>query len=172
EGTASLQSRELDQVWQLWSPNKALGLTGVRAAYVIAPLQAEEAVAQLDALCPSWPLGTHGVALLQAWTEPETQAWVHSSLDRLRAWKTRQRELCAALGWRCAPSLANFFCADTGLSVAALTQALHSLRGRVRGCCSWVQLTFLHQLLRWLPHRFLHRRLHKFQPRRAQGVLR
>jgi histidinol-phosphate aminotransferase len=130
QGTTSLQARELEKVWQLWSPNKALGLTGVRAAYVIAPLQAEQAVAQLDALCPSWPLGAHGVALMQAWTQPETQAWVHTSLDTLRTWKTRQRDLCAALGWRSAPSLANFFCADTGLSAAALTQALRALRAR------------------------------------------
>lgn len=130
EGSASLQARELDQVWQLWSPNKALGLTGVRAAYVIAPLQAEDAVAELDALCPSWPLGAHGVALLHAWTEAEVQAWVHTGLDNLRAWKTRQMDLCAALGWSCAPSLANFFCADTGLSAAALTHALRALRAR------------------------------------------
>src|SRR5690606_28947095 len=26
-----------DDIWQLWSPNKALGMTGVRAAYAIAP---------------------------------------------------------------------------------------------------------------------------------------
>jgi histidinol-phosphate aminotransferase len=24
-------------LWQLWTPNKALGLTGVRAAYAMAP---------------------------------------------------------------------------------------------------------------------------------------
>jgi histidinol-phosphate aminotransferase len=29
--------RNLDAVWQLWTPNKALGMTGVRAAYAIAP---------------------------------------------------------------------------------------------------------------------------------------
>ncbi|QBK05350.1 aminotransferase class I/II-fold pyridoxal phosphate-dependent enzyme [Hylemonella gracilis] len=137
EGVASLRESELDQVWQLWSPNKALGLTGVRAAYVIAPLQADPAdpasapsVAQLEALCSSWPLGAHGVALLQAWTTAEAQAWVRASLLTLQTWKTRQIGLCTALGWRCAPSLANFFCADTGLSAAALAQALRALRAR------------------------------------------
>ena len=44
--------------WQLWTPNKALGLTGVRAAYAVAPPSADEALVQtLDALMPSWPIG-------------------------------------------------------------------------------------------------------------------
>jgi histidinol-phosphate aminotransferase len=130
EGVSSLSAPELDRVWQLWSPNKALGLTGVRAAYVIAPLQAGEAVAELDALCPSWPLGAHGVALLQAWTDADVQGWVRASLDTLRGWKVRQIGVCDTLGWRCAPSLANFFCADTGLAAPALDQALQALRTR------------------------------------------
>lgn len=151
EDAASLQARELEQVWQLWSPNKALGLTGVRAAYVIAPLRAEEAMAQLDALCPSWPLGAHGVALLHVWADCDVQDWVRASLDRLRAWKVRQMGVCAALGWRCAPSLANFFCADTGFSAAALVQALRALRAqgiKLRDAASfglpgWVRLGVL-----------------------------
>jgi histidinol-phosphate aminotransferase len=151
EGTASLQARQLEQVWQLWSPNKALGLTGVRAAYVIAPLQAEEAAAQLDALCPSWPLGAHGVALLHAWADIDVQGWVRASLDTLRAWKARQMDICAALGWHCASSLANFFCADTGLSASALAQAVRALRAqgiKLRDAASfglpgWVRLGVL-----------------------------
>ncbi|MFO6421585.1 aminotransferase class I/II-fold pyridoxal phosphate-dependent enzyme [Hylemonella sp. W303a] len=136
EGAPSLHARELDSVWQLWSPNKALGLTGVRAAYVIAPQDAVRAdhagaaVAQLEALCPSWPLGAHGVALLHAWTHAETQDWLRASLRTLQGWKMRQMNLCTALGWRCAPSLANFFCADTGLSAAALAPVLQALRAR------------------------------------------
>lgn len=130
QGGSALKAEELDQLWQLWSPNKALGLTGVRAAYVIAPPQAQDTVAQLETLCPSWPLGAHGVALLQAWVRADVQAWVQGSLDRLRGWKTRQVEICETGGWRCRPSLANFFCADTGLSAPALAQALQALRAR------------------------------------------
>ena len=38
-------------MWQLWTPNKALGLTGVRAAYAIAPRAADAALlARLRAL--------------------------------------------------------------------------------------------------------------------------
>ena len=32
-----LDAARRDRVWQLWTPNKALGLTGVRAAYAITP---------------------------------------------------------------------------------------------------------------------------------------
>ncbi len=98
--------------WQLWSPNKALGMTGVRAAYAIAPeggmLQADA----LAALAPSWPVGAHGVALLWAWTEPSVQAWLAASHATLRGWKLRQEALCATLGWPVEPgSLANYFVA-------------------------------------------------------------
>ncbi len=130
EGAATLDAQALQRVWQLWSPNKALGLTGVRAAYVIAPLEAGEAVAELEARCPSWPLGAQGVALLQAWVRPDVQAWLQDSRDTLRLWKARQLALCTALGWDCAPSLANFFCARTPLQGPALAQALLALRLR------------------------------------------
>uniref|UniRef100_UPI0035B04EFD aminotransferase class I/II-fold pyridoxal phosphate-dependent enzyme n=1 Tax=Hylemonella sp. TaxID=2066020 RepID=UPI0035B04EFD len=130
QGKPSLQPEELEQVWQLWTPNKALGLTGVRAAYVISPLQAEETVAQLEALCPSWPLGAHGVALLQAWVREDVRAWLRASLDTLRAWKARQLGLCQSLGWQCLPSQANFFCARTTVQGLALAQALQALRAQ------------------------------------------
>ena len=84
----------------------------MRAAYAIAPLHAELAVAQLESFAPSWPVGAHGVALLQAWCMPEVQAWLADSLERLHAWKLRQVALCESLGWRCLPSNANFFCAQ------------------------------------------------------------
>ncbi|AEG92736.1 aminotransferase class I/II-fold pyridoxal phosphate-dependent enzyme [Ramlibacter tataouinensis] len=98
-------------VWQLWTPNKALGLTGVRAAYAIAPRGAEQGMAALEALAPSWPLGAHGVALLHAWCEPAVQLWVLDSQHVLRRWKLQQQALCRDLGWRCEPSAANFFVA-------------------------------------------------------------
>lgn len=124
-GAATLDAQALEQVWQLWTPNKVLGLTGVRAAYAIAPLQACEAAAQLDALCPSWPVGAHGVAMLQAWCTDAAQAWIAASLQTLRGWKARQLALCEALGWACLPGDANFFCArpdtdDLAHSLAAL----------------------------------------------------
>lgn len=126
----ALTQEQLLRVWQLWTPNKALGLTGVRAAYVIAPLGALEAVAQLERLAPSWLVGAHGVALLQAWTQPEVQAWLQQSLATLREWKARQLAVCEALGWTCLPSNANYFCARPDVQGVALTQALAALRAQ------------------------------------------
>lgn len=130
--------------WQLWTPNKALGLTGVRAAYAIAPAGGPAAdVAALQALAPSWPVGAHGVALLQAWTEPATQCWLAQCLPTLQAWKARQQALCLSLGWAVQPgSLANYFVARAGAADAAagLPAALVRLRAhgiKLRDCASF-----------------------------------
>jgi histidinol-phosphate aminotransferase len=118
-GAASLSDARLAQVWQLFTPNKALGLTGVRAAYLIAPSplsirangQNDADIVSLNLMAPSWLVGAHGVALLQAWVTPEVQAWLVHSLTLLRDWKTRQIGLLQQLGWQVTPSEANYFCA-------------------------------------------------------------
>lgn len=106
--------------WQLFSPNKSLGLTGVRAAYVIAPVQPQAAPAvalwqarlqQLQALAPSWPLGVHGEAMLWAWMRRSVQQWLHKSRAQLQTWKNQQRALLTDLGWRCHASATNFWVA-------------------------------------------------------------
>jgi histidinol-phosphate aminotransferase len=150
EGTPSLSDAQRQQVWQLFSPNKALGLTGVRAAFAIAPLGADQAAAQLDALAPSWIIGAHGVAMLQAWARADTQTWLHSSLQILRNWKQRQVQGLQALGWTVQPSDTPFFCAQppVGADASALCAALR-LRGlKLRDATSfglpgWVRLGVL-----------------------------
>ena len=130
-GAPSLTQSQLQTVWQLWTPNKALGLTGVRAAYAIAPVGAEEAVRRLDQLSPSWPVGAHGVAMLRTWLEPAVQAWLAGSLDMLRDWKARQIALCESLDWTCMGSEANFFCARPNLPEGlSLPQVLDRLRAQ------------------------------------------
>ncbi|WP_341903453.1 aminotransferase class I/II-fold pyridoxal phosphate-dependent enzyme [Polaromonas sp. YR568] len=120
-----------ETAWQLWTPNKALGLTGVRAAYVIAPPGQCAAVAALEELSPSWPIGAHGVAMLQAWVSGETQDWLQNSLDTLRTWKARQIGLCESWGWHVLPSETNFFCARPSLPAGIdLPQALAVLRAQ------------------------------------------
>lgn len=109
-GHCALEDATLDRVWQLFSPNKALGLTGVRGAFAIAPVGAEEAVDALADLCPSWPLGAQGVALLQAWCAPETELWLQQARATLRRWKSQQQALFTGLGWSVLPSQANYFC--------------------------------------------------------------
>lgn len=111
-----------EHAWQLWSPNKALGLTGVRGAYAIAPARAPESAAltdwlveRLQVLAPSWPLGAHAVAMLQAWSGDDAQAWVRSSLHVLRSWRRQQIELCEKrLGWTCLTSVTPFHIARWG----------------------------------------------------------
>ncbi|MDD2179615.1 aminotransferase [Acidovorax sp. D2M1] len=113
--------------WQLWTPNKALGLTGVRAAYAISPEGCDVQAQALTALAPSWPVGAHGVALLQAWTQATVQQWLLHSLHTLRDWKARQLALCTDLGWAVhAGSLANYFCARP--ATATLQSDLAALR--------------------------------------------
>ncbi|MGQ2924332.1 MAG: aminotransferase class I/II-fold pyridoxal phosphate-dependent enzyme [Hydrogenophaga sp.] len=110
-GRCSLGPEARDAVWQLWSPNKALGLTGVRGAYAIAPAQAGADVRALDDLAPSWVLGAHAVSMLSAWVSPDAQAWLAGSLSRLSDWRVSLRERLADCGWIGLPGDANFFCA-------------------------------------------------------------
>ena len=110
-GESDLTAADLDHLWQLWSPNKAMGLTGVRGAYAIAPANAHTLVQELESLAPSWPIGSQGVALLLAWSSLEAQQWLTWSRHRLSAWKQVQVQLLEQLGWVCLPSLTNYFCA-------------------------------------------------------------
>ena len=124
----TLTAAQLRTVWQLWTPNKALGLTGVRAAYAIAPHQSPDAAA-MEARCPSWPIGAHGVAMLQAWTSTAAQSWLAGSLSTLREWKARQLALCESMGWTNLPGDANFFCTKPALTPGlGLPEALGRLR--------------------------------------------
>ena len=134
----SLSTSQLEQVWQLFSPNKALGLTGVRAAYAISPLGSGTAVHELERLCASWPVGAHGVALLQAWVAPGVQAWLSDSLHTLAEWKTRQIKLLQRAGWMDLPSDANFFCArPPGGDLTAQLQSLRAHGIKLRDTASF-----------------------------------
>jgi len=153
-GEASLSEAQLDQVWQLFTPNKALGLTGVRAAYLIAPSpfytraggQKDLDIDRLNHMAPSWVVGSHGVALLQAWVTPEVQAWLAQSLTLLHDWKARQIKLLQTLGWQVAPSEANYLCArpPQPIDLAALRQHGIKLRDASSfGLPGWYRLGVL-----------------------------
>lgn len=118
-GQCSLSHETLDQVWQLWSPNKALGMTGVRGAYAIAPLNNLSFARSLDRMAPSWPLGAHAVAMLGAWVQADTQQWLAHSRAQLAAWKTEQVAMLQQGGWHCLPSETNYFCAHAPFPVDA-----------------------------------------------------
>lgn len=135
--------RMLDHVWQMWTPNKALGLTGIRAAYAIAPLgTVPTEMNAIHSLAPSWVVGAHGVAMLQAWITPDVQDWLRQSLRTLQAWKKQQLQLCAQLGWAVqAGHQANYFVARWPADqVASMPQRLQSLRTqgiKLRDCTSF-----------------------------------
>jgi len=128
-GAPSLDAARLDRVWRLLTPNKALGLTGVRAAYAIAPVDVSAVLLErVRRLAPSWPLGAYGVALLQAWVSESCQAWLAQSREQLRTWKQRQIQALQATGWLAQPSETNFFiAARAGSSSDAAVFDLQSL---------------------------------------------
>jgi len=138
EGRPSLESAQLDRVWQMWTPNKAMGLTGLRAAYAIAPAGADAGLLRrIESLAPSWPIGAHGVALLETWTGDAAQRWLAGSLETLKDWKARQYALCTSLGWQCLPGNANFFCARPERTYPALAAALRAQGIKLRDCASF-----------------------------------
>ncbi len=117
EGALALSTSQRNRIWQLWTPNKALGLTGIRAAYAIAPQSAgtyghpaSGVLSTMAEIAPSWPVGAHGVVLLERWTSPTTQMWLAQSLVVLSAWKADQIAMCESFGWTPTPCIANFFC--------------------------------------------------------------
>lgn len=126
----------VNATWQLWSPNKALGLTGVRGAYAIAPQGSAQHVQSLEAMAPSWVVGAHGVAMLHAWCEPSTQAWLAACKQELRAWKATQAALCQSFGWTVLPSMANYFTCYAPRAVARLL-ALRQGGVALRDCASF-----------------------------------
>lgn len=134
--------RQMDAVWQLWTPNKALGMTGVRAAYAIAPVHAgPQELQKLRDLAPSWVVGAHGVAMLQAWVTAGVQQWLADSLNTLRDWKAQQLALCARLGWQVVDGhQANYWVARLPLAADAMALRLQALRGqgiKLRDCASF-----------------------------------
>ncbi|WP_290660025.1 pyridoxal phosphate-dependent aminotransferase [Aquabacterium sp.] len=132
-----------DQCWQLCSPNKALGLTGVRAGYVIAPVDdAVLEVATFQALAPSWVLSAEGVAMLQAWHRPGTQAWLARSRHTLALWMAAQQTALMRLGWHCQPSVVPFMLARPTHSVNLLRDHGIKLRDASSfGLPGWVRLS-------------------------------
>lgn len=108
---ATLPAALLARAWQLWSPNKASGLTGVRGAYAIAPATGAADAEALRRFAPAWVLGAEGVAMIEAFCEEATQARLAADRRQLGLWKA---ELCAALqarGWEVRESRTPFWLA-------------------------------------------------------------
>ncbi|UXH77457.1 pyridoxal phosphate-dependent aminotransferase [Roseateles amylovorans] len=110
-GSNALPAVLSDRAWRMMCPNKALGLTGVRGAYLLAP-RADDGTERLLALASSWVLSSEGQAMLMAWTLPAVQSQLRESLQVLRDWQGIQWRRLASLGMRQrAGSVANFWLA-------------------------------------------------------------
>lgn len=128
--------------WQLFTPNKALGLCGIRAAYVIAPEDtAQETIQAIAAWAPSWAIGAHGVALLHSWVQAATQTWLAQARCTLHDWKNKQVDMLQALGWQIEPSETHFFVAQPPLPAQTdMATWLFELRQqgiKLRDCASF-----------------------------------
>jgi histidinol-phosphate aminotransferase len=145
EGSSAWDTEARNRVFELHSPNKALGLTGIRGAYAIAPETCDEEVLQALAACaPSWPLGAHAVAMLGIWASAATQHWLAQSRNTLRAWKAAQIDMLRAPGAEVAHSVTNFFCVQlpAGCTVAGLRECGIAVRDTASfGLAGWVRLS-------------------------------
>lgn len=132
-GEPSLDETVLNCVWQIWSPNKALGMTGVRGCYVIAPEPLPDLAQTLEMMTPSWPLGAHAVAMLSIWVRDDVQHWLACSRQVLTQWKKEQIARLASVGWTCLPSDANYFCARAPRSLDSFLLRARGIKLRGTG---------------------------------------
>jgi histidinol-phosphate aminotransferase len=137
---------QADAAWQLWSPNKACGLTGVRAAYAVAPRGGEAMAHALRAHAPSWVAGADGVAMLAAFATPAAQDELRQRLPRLQAWRGALAAVLRASGWqvRDSDSVTPFFVAQApaGIDPAALRASGIQLRSTDdMGLPGWLRLS-------------------------------
>ncbi|MCR5867531.1 aminotransferase class I/II-fold pyridoxal phosphate-dependent enzyme [Aquincola sp. J276] len=129
QGPGLWRDEQREQVFVLHSPNKALGLCGVRGAYAVAPAPGAVVAWDVAAWCQalrdaeaSWLLSGQGVAMLGSWAEPATQAWLRDSLEVLQAWRATLVQVLAQRGFEPLPSTTPFLvvCTPAGASPEAL----------------------------------------------------
>ena len=146
QGQGAWTDAARDAVFVLHSPNKALGLTGVRAAYAVAPRGAQwqpwlHALAQA---APSWAVGAHGVALLDAWGAAPVQQWLAGTLPVLRGWQRSQHDALARRGIALQATTASFGCAQLGVPAHALREQGVQVRDTASfGLPGWARLNTL-----------------------------
>jgi len=128
--------------WALLSPGKAAGVTGVRAAYLVADRASGP---PLSAAAPAWVLSVHGEALLRATLDPRARAWLAGTRPVLWDWRDRLAEDLAVLGRAVRPGAANFLLAEVGRA-SAISTALRASGIRARdassfGLPAWLRLS-------------------------------
>lgn len=132
EGELALIETVAEKAYRLYAPNKAFGLCGVRAAYVITPRYCP----LLSNLAPCWVLDQAGAAFLDAIIEPPALRWLAQSRPIIAEWRTSMARAISALGFATRESPATFLMARVG-NATQVTQALRALNLRVRDCHSF-----------------------------------
>lgn len=105
-------------VWQLWAPNKAHGVTGVRAGYLLVDAGAATRLRQ----APSWILSAHGVAFLEAVASTAAQRWVRGTRPTLWRWRDELTARLRAIDVPVTAGAANFVLAHTGEAAPTATR--------------------------------------------------
>lgn len=115
--------------WTVHSPNKAHGVTGVRAGYILAP---GAGAARLRRRAPSWILSSYGEALLGVAASDAGRRWVAGTRPTLWAWRDDLAAELRPRGMAVTVGAANFLLADTSAYGQASTVAAHLSRWGVR----------------------------------------
>ena len=102
----------------------------MRGAYLVLPEVPglPDLAVRLARLAPSWPLGAHGQAMLEAWMEPGVQQWLAESRKTLQGWKATLEAGLLQRGWQLMPSVASFCCARPPVPLPELPGWLAGLR--------------------------------------------
>ncbi|MDC8785791.1 aminotransferase class I/II-fold pyridoxal phosphate-dependent enzyme [Roseateles koreensis] len=143
-GQGALPPVLAERAWRLQCPNKALGLTGVRAAALLAPAGEDSLREHAEAVAPSWVLAAEACALLQHWVSSETQTHLRRNKLTLQQWQLTQHAGLQDLGWQQGASCCNFWLARPPQALDL--PALRALGIRVRdagsfGLPGWIRLS-------------------------------
>jgi histidinol-phosphate aminotransferase len=118
--------------YRLYAPNKAFGLTGLRAAYVIPPCPEPT----LAWLAPSWVIDPGAEAFLHACIQPAAAQWLAACRPELASWRNHLARDLLAMGVAVRESPATFLLARVG-QATAVTRALRDRGLRVRDATSF-----------------------------------
>ncbi|WP_105317489.1 pyridoxal phosphate-dependent aminotransferase [Thermus tenuipuniceus] len=129
------------EAWLLFSPNKAHGLTGVRAGYLVAPLD----LSHFQNLAPSWPVSVYGEGLLEGHLDLEAQGWLEGAKRELHRLRGLLAQGLRELGLAVRESPANFLLVRVG-KATEVAKALRERGIRVRDATSfglgeWLRLS-------------------------------
>ncbi len=118
--------------WRMYAPNKAHGMTGVRAGYLIVP----ESLIDFRNVAPSWVVSVHGETFLRSALAPAAQAWVKQCCPTLWHWRDQLQAQIQSIGLAQIWSQANFGLINVG-NATQITQAIRRQDIRVRDCTSF-----------------------------------